>query len=285
MTPAWLLDAVAALMLGVAAVSATRLVAARPWRPGAVVVDTDLAHLLMAIAMAGMLAPSLRTLPDVPWEVIFGLVAAWFAARVARDARTNGVRALAGGHCAPHLVHSCSMLYMFLAMTVAAGAGGMSGMAGTAGGQGSAMTLAYPTLALLFAFILVGYSIWDLDQLSGRRYSLAAPRVSLAGAAVPGAPIPGLPVLAGPEPGSLVPPKTVAQGDSGTPRASGALPGPRPEPAEHEAGHNPAASDSRANARAPAIEEAAALLLSPAVTIGCRVAMGIAMAFMLFIAI
>ena len=68
-------------------------------------------------------------------------------------------------------------------------------MAGTAGGPGSAMTLAYPTLALLFAFILVGYGIWDLDQLSGRRYSLATPRVSLAGAAVPGAPVPGLPLL------------------------------------------------------------------------------------------
>jgi len=149
-------------------------------------------------------------------------------------------------------VHSCSMLYMFLAMTVAAaGAGGMSGMAATTGGQGSAMTLAYPTLALLFAFILVGYSIWDLDQLSGRRYSLATPRVSLAGAAVPGVPVPGLPMLAGAEPGSLAPPNAVSQGDSGTPRSSGA----------------------------------AALLLSPAVTIGCRIAMGIAMAFMLFIVI
>jgi hypothetical protein len=255
MTPAWLFDAVAALMLGVAVVSAARLAAARPWRRGAVVVDTDVAHLLMAIAMAGMLAPSLRTLPDVPWEVIFGLVAAWFAIRVARDARTNGVRALAGGHCAPHLVHSCSMLYMFLAMTAGAagagGAGGMSGMAGTAGGQGPAMALAYPTLALLFAFILVGYSIWDLDQLSGRRYSWATPRVYLAGAAVPGAPAPGLPMLACADPGSLVPPSAVAQGDSGTPRASGD----------------------------------AALLLSPAVTIGCRIAMGIAMAFMLFIVI
>jgi hypothetical protein len=249
MTPAWLLDAVAALMLGVAAVSAARLVAARPWRRGAVVIDTDVAHLLMAIAMAGMLAPSLRTLPDVPWEVIFGLVAAWFAIRVARDAQTNGVRALAGGHCAPHLVHSCSMLYMSLTMTAAAA--GMSGMAGTAGDSGPAMTLAYPTLALLFAFILVGYSIWDLDQLSGRRYSWATPRVYLAGAAGPGAPAPGLPMLAGADPGSLVPPSAVAQGDSGTPRASGA----------------------------------AALLLSPAVTIGCRIAMGIAMAFMLFIAI
>ena len=39
-----------------------------------------------------------------------------FGFRVVRDARANGVRALAGGHCAPHLVHSASMLYMFLAI-------------------------------------------------------------------------------------------------------------------------------------------------------------------------
>ena len=206
MTPAWLLDAVAAVMLAVAAVSGARLVAARPWRPGAVVIDTDLAHLLMAVAMAGTLTPSLRTLPDLAWEIIFGLLAAWFAIRVARDARTSGVRALAGGHCAPHLVHSVAMLYMFLAMTgPAAGAGGMGGPGAMAGGSASAMTLAYPTLALLFALILVGYSIWDLDQLSGRRYGPVIPRVTF--------------------------------------------------------------------------------LRSPAVTIGCRIAMGVAMAFMLFIAI
>jgi hypothetical protein len=259
MTPAWLLDAVAALMLAVAAVSAARLAAARPWRRGAVVIDTDLAHLLMAIAMAGMLAASLRTLPDTPWEVIFGLLAAWFAVRVARDARTNGVRALAGGHCAPHLVHSCSMLYMFLAMTVtASGVRGMGAMAG-----GSAMTLTYPTLALPFAFILVGYSIWDLDQLSGRRYGLATAPVSLAGAAAPGVPVPGLPMLAGAEPGS-----------------------PALEAAEPDAGRHPDAADGGVTGSGDHAEDSgAAFLRSPAVTIGCRIAMGIAMAFMLFIAI
>ena len=170
MTPAWLLDIVAAVMLAVAALSAARLVAARPWGRDGVVIDTDVAHLLMAIAMAGMLTPRLRTLPDAAWEVIFGLLAAWFAVRVTRDARRSGVRALASGHGVPHLVHSASMLYMFLALTAtarAAGAGSMD-MSGT-----SAMSLRYPTLALLFAFILVGYSIWDLDQLSGRRYALA----------------------------------------------------------------------------------------------------------------
>ena len=35
MTPAWILDIFAAIMLVVAAVSAARLVAARPWQRGA----------------------------------------------------------------------------------------------------------------------------------------------------------------------------------------------------------------------------------------------------------
>ena len=124
MTPAWLLDAVAAVMLAVAAVSAVRLAApylggAVPGRRGAVAAGPDAAHLLMALAMAGMLAPGLRTLPSAPWEVVFGVLAAWFAVRVTRDARANGVRALAVGHCAPHLVHCCSMAYMFAAITAA----------------------------------------------------------------------------------------------------------------------------------------------------------------------
>ena len=119
MTPSWLLDLVAAFMLVVAAVSAARLAVARPWRPDSVIIDTDIAHLLMAIAMAGMLAPSLRTFPSAVWEVIFGGLIVMFGLRVVRDARVNGFRALAGGHCAPHLVHSASMLYMFLAIGVA----------------------------------------------------------------------------------------------------------------------------------------------------------------------
>ena len=40
--------------------------------------------------------------------------------------------------------------------------------------------LRYPTLAFAFALILIGYSIWDLDQLSGRRYSLTSTRMPSA---------------------------------------------------------------------------------------------------------
>ena len=271
MTPAWLLDIVAAVMLGVAALSAARLVAARPWQRGSGVIGTDVAHLLMAIAMAGMLTPRLRTLPDAAWEFVFGLLAAWFAVRVTRDARRNGVRALAGGHCAPHLVHSASMLYMVLAMTATTGAAAGSG--GMAMSGASAMTLRYPTLALLFAFILAGYSVWDLDQLSGRRYALSTARVSLAGIATPAIPVPGLPVLAASDSSTLAPPDLAVLQGSASP------PDPRSGAVQPDGSGQPAA-DGPAAAAGPN-----ALLLSPAVTIGCRIAMGVAMAFMLFIAI
>jgi len=253
MTPAWILAAIAALMLVVAAVSAARLAAARPCRRDAAILDTDVAHLLMAIAMAGMAAPSLGTLPDVAWEVIFGLLTAWFAGRVVADARRSGIRALAGGHCAPHLVHSGSMLYMFLAATApAARPGGMSGMPG---GPGPAtMALNHPTLAFGFAFVLVGYAVWDLDQLSGRRYAAGA-RVSLAGVGAV-----GMPALADTESAAGTP--------QGAPSA-GAAPSAAP------------AGDGAAQTA----DDRAGFLLSPAVTVGCRITMSVAMAFMLLIAL
>ena len=72
-------------MLVVAAVSAGRLVAARPWQRGprqAALADIDVAHLLMAIAMAGMLVSGLRTLPDGAWEAVFSVMTVWFGYRV-----------------------------------------------------------------------------------------------------------------------------------------------------------------------------------------------------------
>ena len=41
-----------------------------------------------------------------------------------------------------------------------------------------------PTLGFVFALILIGDTIWDLDQLSSLRYGLAA---AVAGAAAPAA--------------------------------------------------------------------------------------------------
>jgi hypothetical protein len=265
MTPAWILDILAALMLVVAAVSAARLAAARPWQRGSVVCDTDVSHLLMGIAMAGMLASSLTTLSSGAWEVIFALLTVWFGYRVVREARSNGVRALAGGHCAPHLAHGAAMLYMFLALAApASGGSGMGGMGGMGGGS-AMQILKYPTLAFVFALILIGYTIWDIDQLSGKRYSRAGASLSLAG--VPAA---GVPVLAGAEPGALAS-VAVASGDSAQAAETGTAPVQTADAEAAPAGTAPAGG--------------AAWLLSAGTTVGCRIAMGAIMAFMLLIMI
>ena len=252
MTPAWILDILAALMLAVAAVSAARLAAARPRRGLA---DLDIAHLLMAIVMAGALVPSLTTVPDTAWGVVFGLMTAWFAFRVWRDARANGVRALASGHCAPHLVHSGAMLYMFLALAASAGAKGIGGAA--------LPTLEYPTLAFVFTMILAGYSVWDIDQLSGRRYGLAGVSVAVC------LPPAGLPAMTGAGAAALALPQ-----GTGNSAVTGAT---SPALSADEAVPTGGASAGEVTFRA--------VLLSPGTTVGCRVAMGVTMAFMLAIMI
>jgi uncharacterized protein DUF5134 len=259
MIPAWILDLFAALMLVVAAVSAGRLVAARTWRHGArraALADIDVAHLLMAIAMAGMLTASLRTLPNSAWSVIFAVLTVWFGSRVLRDARVSGVRALAGGHCAPHFIHAGAMLYMFVAL-MAPAARGSGGMGGGMSGMG---TLQLPFLAFVFALVLIGYSIWDLDQLSGPgasgHYSLAAART----------PRPG-PVLVG-----------AGMSAAGT----GAVAGLGSAAIAAEPVAEPAKAAEVPSASGPADGTG---VLAPWVATGCRIAMGITMAFMLLILI
>jgi len=264
MTPSWILDIFAALMLVVAAVSAGRLVVAQPWRQGAALADIDLAHLLMAIAMAGMLTASLQTLPNGAWEVIFAVMTAWFAYRVVRDTQVSGVRALAGGHCAPHLIHAAAMLYMFLALAVPAAHGsGMSGMGGAAGTMG---TLSLPFLAFIFALLLIGYSIWDLDQLSGPgtsgHYSLAVARVAPASAVLAG-------VTAGAGPGAAAMSELAGGLLAGSAVAT--------EPAT--------ASQAQPVGVGGPASGAGRGILAPWVATSSRIAMGVTMALMLLILI
>ena len=256
MIPSWILDIFAAIMLVVAAVSAARLVAARPWQRGRAVVtaDIDLAHLLMAIAMAGMLVSGLHHAAE---RGVGGrLRRADHLVRLPGHPGLPGQRrpGAGGGHCAPHLVHGAAMLYMFAAFSapMAHGSGGMSGM----GGMG---TLALPFLAFLFALTLIGYSIWDLDQLSGPgtsgHYSLTVARVAPTG-----------PVLTG----------VGASGGPGTAaaRTAQASPSVVTETIEFAAEVPPASAPADGTG-----------VLAPWVATGCRIAMGITMAFMLVIMI
>lgn len=263
--PAWILDGFAAVMLAVAAASAARLAARRPWHrgSGAAVADIDVAHLLMGIAMAGTLKASLRTLPDGAWAAVFGVLTAWFGYQVARDARVDGVRALSGARCAPHLVHSAAMLYMFTAVAAAAAASG-SGM-GSMGGSAT-QTLNLPVLALIFAFLLIGYCVWDLDQLSG-------PGVTGHYSIAPASTRPIEPALAGVPAVAMSGLQAAPTGTAGP--EGGLTASPPPAAAVQDAPS--VTSDAAGRAASP--------VLAPWVTMSCRIAMGVTMAFMLIIMI
>ncbi len=262
--PAWLLDIFAAVMLAVAAVSAARLAIA--WRAGRRSdpdADIDVSHLLMGLAMAGTLAASLSTLPSGAWEVIFGALTAWFAYRVAREYHGRGLRALVSEHHAPHLLHSAAMLYMFLALRASASDAGAPAVPAMPGMSATGLRL--PTLALLFAFLLCAYVVADLDRVPAppafTRLHLASPAPaaapSMALASAPASP--AVPALA-----------TAALA---TPAITPASPGVATSSATPDAATTPASP-------AP-VAPALARLLSPGVARGCRIAMGVTMAFML----
>ena len=78
--PAWLTAIFTAASLAVAVYCAGRLVVARRGHHPTEL-DTDGAHVIMGVAMAGMLVSGLRTLPSAIWEVVFAAAAMWFGYR------------------------------------------------------------------------------------------------------------------------------------------------------------------------------------------------------------
>jgi hypothetical protein len=279
MTPSWILDILAALMLVVAAISAARLAAGRPWRGAGGDADIDTAHLLMAIAMAGMLAGGLRALPDGVWDVIFSVMTAWFVWRVYRESRGRGARVVADSHHAPHLVHSAAMLYMFAAVSTPAAAGHGAGMTGMSGSTAMS-TLGAPVVALIFALWLAAYVVLDLDRLSGPAHQHGSYFAGLAAASAGAGLAPaaaGLLADAAPA-GRAVSPMAAAP--AATEGSAGASPG-RAAAGPGRAG----AGSGRAGAAVAPARPVRTLLLSPRVAAGCRIAMGVTMAFMLVIMI
>jgi hypothetical protein len=166
-TPAWILETFAAMMVLVAEVSAGQVVIARAWTRRGAGAGIAVSQLLMGIAMTGILVSGLSILPNAVWEVVFAVMTAWFAWCLWRENRGRAAASVAHGHYAPHLVHSAAMLYLFAAMAgpSAAGPGGMSGMAwGSARGM---PTLHAPVLALIFALLLIAFTVHDLDRQAG----------------------------------------------------------------------------------------------------------------------
>jgi hypothetical protein len=182
--PTWLTAIFAAAGLAVAVYCAGRLVAARRWhRPTEL--DTDGAHIVMGVAMAGMLVSGLRTLPSAIWEVVFAAAAAWFGYRMLQARRGAQPSPWRSSHPLPHLVECAAMVFMFLILPASAAASG-----------GMAMTAAesrFSFLTLPLALFLFGYVVWLGDQVT-----LHAPALALATAPAGGGS--GSPGSPGPEP-------------------------------------------------------------------------------------
>jgi hypothetical protein len=167
-------------MIVTSAYCASRLVIARAARRPEER-DVDLVHMVMGVAMAGMLVSWLNPLPDRVWAAMFGAAAGWFGWRARPGRQAPAAAAGDGrpshGHHVPHLVMCGAMVYMLLAArAVTAGAGIGPAMGGTAAAG------RFPVLALILAVFMVGYVMWQADRL---------PALARAAAGRPGPPVPG----------------------------------------------------------------------------------------------
>lgn len=182
--PAWLTAIFAAASLAVAVYCAGRLVVARRGhRPTEL--DTDGAHVIMGVAMAGMLVSGLRTLPSTIWEVVFAAAAVWFGYRMLQARRGAQSSPWRSSHPLPHLVECAAMVFMFLILPAAAGAA-TSSVSMTM----TATESRFSFLTLPLAVYLFGYVVW-----LGDRVTLHAPAPALATA------LATAPASAGPRPG------------------------------------------------------------------------------------
>jgi hypothetical protein len=172
--PAWLTAIFAAASLAVAVYCAGRLVVARRGhRPTEL--DTDGAHVIMGVAMAGMLVSGLRTLPSTIWEVVFAAAAVWFGCRMLQGRRGAQPSPWRSSHPLPHLVECAAMVFMFLILPASAAAGAAtSGMSMTM----TATESRFSFLTLPLALYLFGYVVW-----LGDRVTLHAPALAIAGPA------------------------------------------------------------------------------------------------------
>jgi hypothetical protein len=180
--PAWLTAIFAAASLAVAVYCAGRLAVARRWhRPTEL--DTDGAHVVMGVAMAGMLVSGLRTLPSAIWEVVFAVAAVWFGYRMLQARRGAKPSPWRSSHPLPHLVECAAMVFMFLILPASAAVGAAtSGMSITM----TATESRFSFLTLPLALYLLGYVVWLGDRVTLRAPALATAPASAGSGSGPG---------------------------------------------------------------------------------------------------
>ncbi len=189
--PAWLAAGLAGLMIAIAACCAGRLAVAR-LQARATEVDADGLHVLMGVAMAGMLEPRLSPLPAVVWLGVFAAGAAWFAGQAIRARGRARPWLTRCAYPGPHVVECLAMIYMLGPAAGSSGHGtamGMAAMGGPAGVAGG-----NPALPLVLALLLLGCVLWTADRRIAAWPRASEARPDAGAAATPGAgsaPVPG----------------------------------------------------------------------------------------------
>jgi hypothetical protein len=180
--PALLSWVLVASMLAVAGFCAGRLVVARrTGRPAEL--DSDITHVLMGLAMAGMLASAVRIGTPGMWTALFGGGATWFGWQAVRVRRGAAPSAWRCSRPVPHLLECGAMVYMLLAVHATRPPGGAStGM--TMETAGSRLSI----VSLLLAGVMIGYVVLLTDRLTQATTAAGSP---VRGGPVPGGPIPG----------------------------------------------------------------------------------------------
>ena len=153
----------ATLMVVVAVYCVGRIVLARP-RGHVIEYDVDISHLLMAVAMIGMLVPRWNKISSTVWVIVFFAFLVWFAAKalIAFRARTDHPAPIVADHVRHNVFHglmALGMLYMYwLGMPM--------GAAPAASGSAMSMssTQGNVSLTLLMIVALLGLTIWEIDS-------------------------------------------------------------------------------------------------------------------------
>ena len=176
--PAWLAAGFAVLMIMIAASRAYRLAISR-LRGKRTELGADGLHVLMGVAMAGMLQPRLALAPAPVWSGVFAAGAAWFAWQATPAARRAGwARRARGTHPGPHAIECAAMVYMLVPVgSWPSGRGAQMPM----GGMTSGTVAGNPALTLILALVMLGYALWAADRLTSR--SRARPAALATGSA------------------------------------------------------------------------------------------------------
>ena len=161
--PNWLTALVSTLMIFVAGYSVWRLAISKAWGR-ATDYESDVLHLAIGIAGAGLIAKWAHTMPRPVWTVLFIAGGVYFAVRTYRSWSDRGERSRLLAQTA-----ACAILvYMFLAgvapSTLSGSTAGEYTMAGMSG-MILDPTITYPAIGLIFVVGLCFYAVVVLNQI------------------------------------------------------------------------------------------------------------------------